>query len=281
MRAAEFEADTTIQEVPRRWGVVNFRFTWTGFAGIDGDDVVAGDVFDGGFFIGDDDVLAIGAPEGYTIADATPTPDEISGGVAEWHGREDFDDGEPSVRASRTAAGSDTEAGGDSDNGTDGGPSDSVGDGAVLAVFVALLLTIGLVAGAYVVRSRRSKGDDESNNAPGTGSASGAATNDEEAPAPRDVDPSMEASSGRSAETGEGGSGTDADATDPGLLTDGDRVRRTLQNEGGRMRQSAIVEELDWSKSKTSRVLSRMADEGDVEKLRIGRENVIDLVETE
>ncbi|MBP1922838.1 putative membrane protein [Halorubrum alkaliphilum] len=47
------------------------------------------------------------------------------------------------------------------------------------------------------------------------------------------------------------------------------------------MRQSAIVEELDWSKSKTSRVLSRMADEGDVEKLRIGRENVIDLAETE
>ncbi|WP_394357381.1 helix-turn-helix transcriptional regulator [Halorubrum alkaliphilum] len=56
---------------------------------------------------------------------------------------------------------------------------------------------------------------------------------------------------------------------------------REFPQHRSRMRQSAIVEELDWSKSKTSRVLSRMADEGDVEKLRIGRENVIDLAETE
>ncbi|CDK40607.1 uncharacterized protein BN903_57 [Halorubrum sp. AJ67] len=45
------------------------------------------------------------------------------------------------------------------------------------------------------------------------------------------------------------------------------------------MKQSDVVEELGWSKSKTSRVLSRMADAGGVEKLRIGRENVIDLAD--
>jgi len=71
----------------------------------------------------------------------------------------------------------------------------------------------------------------------------------------------------------------DPDAVDPDLLTDEDRVRRALEESGGRMKQSAIVDEFGWSKSKTSRVLSRMADDGEVEKLRIGRENVIDLVD--
>jgi uncharacterized membrane protein len=43
------------------------------------------------------------------------------------------------------------------------------------------------------------------------------------------------------------------------------------------MKQSDIVDALDWSKSKTSRVLSDMAEADRVEKLRIGRENVISL----
>jgi len=43
------------------------------------------------------------------------------------------------------------------------------------------------------------------------------------------------------------------------------------------MRQTAIADWLDWSDSKASRVLSDMAEQGTVEKLRIGRGNVIDL----
>lgn len=66
---------------------------------------------------------------------------------------------------------------------------------------------------------------------------------------------------------------------DPELVTDEDRVRRLLERNDGRMRQAAIAEELEWSASKTSRVVSGMADEETVEKLRIGRENVIDLLE--
>ena len=43
------------------------------------------------------------------------------------------------------------------------------------------------------------------------------------------------------------------------------------------MRQADIAEAVDWSKSKTSPVVSWMAEEGTVEKIRIGRENVVRL----
>jgi len=229
-------------------------------------------------------VLAIAAPEGYAVAEADPTPDEVDGGVAEWNGREDFDDGRPSVRASPDGAG-----GGSADGG-DGGPDDGIaGDDDTLAFagIAALLFTIGLAAAAYAVRSGRLVFGKAGNNEAGTGSESESGANGgTTAASGSEPDASGQGETGPSAVVDESGDKaienddeTAATAGDPGLLTDGDRVRRALGNEGGRMKQSAIVEELGWSKSKTSRVLSRMADEGAVEKLRIGRENVIDLVE--
>lgn len=53
------------------------------------------------------------------------------------------------------------------------------------------------------------------------------------------------------------------------------RVRRLLEAEDGHMKQSAIVERTAWSKAKVSRLLSRMADDGDVRKVRLGRENLV------
>ncbi|GAB7093872.1 hypothetical protein JCM30237_10240 [Halolamina litorea] len=66
-------------------------------------------------------------------------------------------------------------------------------------------------------------------------------------------------------------------AIDPELLSDEERVEALLEQNGGRMRQAAIVEETDWSDAKVSQLLSRMADDGEIEKLRLGRENVISL----
>ena len=60
-------------------------------------------------------------------------------------------------------------------------------------------------------------------------------------------------------------------------LTDEDRVEALLGEHGGRMKQSRIVEETEWSKAKVSRLLSSMTDEGTVEKLSIGRENIVSL----
>ena len=72
------------------------------------------------------------------------------------------------------------------------------------------------------------------------------------------------------------GPANDAADTDP-LLTDEDRVKRLLRENGGRLQQGEFVERTDWSKSKVSRLLSRMEDEGEIEKIAIGRENLIAL----
>jgi flagellar basal body-associated protein FliL len=64
---------------------------------------------------------------------------------------------------------------------------------------------------------------------------------------------------------------------DLSLLADDERVVRLLERNGGRMRQADIVTETNWSDAKVSQLLSSMADDGVIEKLRIGRENLISL----
>ncbi|MDS0282637.1 DUF7343 domain-containing protein [Haloarcula onubensis] len=63
--------------------------------------------------------------------------------------------------------------------------------------------------------------------------------------------------------------------SDDGLVTDSELVGEMLRAEDGRMKQSHIVETTDWSKSKVSRVLSKKADDGEITKLRLGRENLV------
>jgi len=58
-------------------------------------------------------------------------------------------------------------------------------------------------------------------------------------------------------------------------LSDRDLVLGILNDNDGRMKQTRIVDATDWSKSKVSMVLSEMEDEGDITKLRVGRENII------
>ncbi|NHN46237.1 helix-turn-helix domain-containing protein [Halostella sp. JP-L12] len=70
---------------------------------------------------------------------------------------------------------------------------------------------------------------------------------------------------------------TAPEAADEPLLTDEQRVIQLLEENGGRMKQAAIVNETEWSKAKVSRLLSDMVDEGKIEKLSIGRENIIHL----
>lgn len=62
--------------------------------------------------------------------------------------------------------------------------------------------------------------------------------------------------------------------TNSDLTTDREQVLALL-SDGDRVKQTHIRDELGWSDSKTSRVLSEMADDDDIEKLRIGRENVV------
>lgn len=59
------------------------------------------------------------------------------------------------------------------------------------------------------------------------------------------------------------------------LTADERFVVGVLRANDGRTRQARIVEESTWSKSKVSRLLSRMEQDGHVEKVPAGRENVV------
>jgi len=68
---------------------------------------------------------------------------------------------------------------------------------------------------------------------------------------------------------------TETDDEEAPAHPDAWRVRRLLDEHGGRLPQSEIVERTGWSKSKVSRVLSAMAEDEQVHKIRIGRENLV------
>lgn len=223
MGASAFDAETRIQEVPRRWGIVEYAFTWEGFASVEGDAVVAGDAFAGGFFLAANDTLVIVPPAGYTVASVEPPPTQRGERSVGWTGRQDFPDGRPSVRAVPVDAAGDGSA----------GAGRTIAWPSPLLVGLAVVGLL-LLAGFVWVASRR-----------------------------------------RTASPGAVGTGTGADQTDE------ERIVELLETRGGRVPQAAIVEAFDWSTSKTSRLLTRMADAGTIEKLQVGRENLIQLPEDE
>lgn len=62
------------------------------------------------------------------------------------------------------------------------------------------------------------------------------------------------------------------------MLSDGERVIQILEDAGGRVKQQRIVKETGWSETKVSKVTTELESQGRIAKLRIGRENVVDLV---
>lgn len=77
----------------------------------------------------------------------------------------------------------------------------------------------------------------------------------------------------------EPGSGQDLESPESAEKERSDRdvVLGILDENDGRMKQARIVDATDWSKSKVSMVLSEMEEDGDITKLRVGRENIISL----
>ncbi|MFC7232041.1 helix-turn-helix transcriptional regulator [Saliphagus sp. GCM10025308] len=65
------------------------------------------------------------------------------------------------------------------------------------------------------------------------------------------------------------------------LLSNEEQVINLLESRGGRMKQQSVVEELDWTDAKTSKVVTGLREEGKLESFRLGRENVLSLPEAE
>ncbi|MCL7474476.1 MAG: hypothetical protein SCH39_11860 [Methanosarcinales archaeon] len=64
----------------------------------------------------------------------------------------------------------------------------------------------------------------------------------------------------------------------PGLESDEDIIISMLKERGGAMMQSSIVNNSGFSKSKTSSLLNKMAEDGAIQRVRKGRENLVRLV---
>lgn len=64
-----------------------------------------------------------------------------------------------------------------------------------------------------------------------------------------------------------------------GLYTNEEQLMRLIVQHDGSLWQSQIPEEMEWSASKTSRILCRMEERGKIRRRRIGREKVVFLPE--
>lgn len=62
---------------------------------------------------------------------------------------------------------------------------------------------------------------------------------------------------------------------DQPVLTDRERIEQLLDENGGRMKQADIVNSVEWSKAKVSRLLADLESDEEITKLRLGRENLI------
>lgn len=235
--------------LPQEYGVLTYRFEWTGFAAVDGTAIAAGDALSG-FFLDSETNLLVSWPAGYALQEATPDPSERRDRTVVWTGPKDFGADEPRLVVDSDAAG----VGGADGDGTDA----ATGDGIPLAPVGAAVLLVGLVVALFAMRRRGGP-------LPVGGSAGAEPAADEGADAP-------EAST--APEDGDGED--DADDGPPAeLLSNEEQVLRLLEDNGGRIKQQDVVQTLGWTDAKTSQVVSRLREEDEIESFRIGRENVL------
>lgn len=74
-----------------------------------------------------------------------------------------------------------------------------------------------------------------------------------------------------------GSEGSESGSAPDTVVTDEDRVLQLLAENDGRLMQSELVERTGWSKSKVSRRLSALEEEGRVSKISLGRQNIVTL----
>ncbi len=131
---------------------------------------------------------------------------------------------------------------------------------------IGIVAVVAVAAGVWTLR-RRPDPDAAGDRASDSGDARAAGTPD-----------SAEgvAAVGEESAAGDADDADDEDV-DLSLLSDEERVERLLERNDGRMKQATIVDEMGWSDAKVSQLLSAMAEEGRIDKLRLGRENLISL----
>ena len=100
MRAENFDVTIGLLETATAsYGVIKFQYDWVGFAKIEEERIVIGDVFEGGFYLYKDDALIVDYPQEFDIQAVSPLQDETreSEHSLLWYGRRNFGGGEPTL----------------------------------------------------------------------------------------------------------------------------------------------------------------------------------------
>ncbi|MFC4439435.1 MULTISPECIES: helix-turn-helix transcriptional regulator [Natrialbaceae] len=275
----EFEDDTRV-------GVLAYSFTWTNFATMDENRIYFGDAFqtDDGLWLSklaDEQRLVVQSPPNYGFHDYN-LPVSPQNGALIIDGPYQFSEDELEVVFLRGAGG----------NGGSGPGSGVLLPSTGWLVGGVFLLVVAVGTTSYALARRSSDHEwpaipplertpwSDTEDTPETSSRSDppdetgveSATRSSPEPAPEAVDQPDDTSQ-------EFAYAEEDDEVDPELLSDEERVLRLLRKNGGRMKQASIVSETGWSNAKVSQLLSKMDDDEDIKKLRIGRENLITLPE--
>lgn len=235
---------TDLQDSPPRYGVVTYRFRWTNFAVVEGDQLRAGDAITG-LYIDDRTRLTMTWPTEFERTTVTPSPDESRDHAVVWDGPVDFGSDAPRLVVTRS--------------GPLSGQLPLLVLGGVILVILIALVVLG--------RSGR---------LPLAGWGDAGRSTGESSTGERHVD--------SGADTGVVSSDSAEDVDDeppPELLSNEERVLRLVADHGGRVKQQELVEGLEWTEAKTSQVVSDLRDAGDLEGFRLGRENVLKLPDDE
>ena len=253
---AEMDLDDDIDrdEDPVAVGELQLTFVWTEFLEEDGETLRLGDALttqnDGTWVrsLEPGQRIEVLTPEGYTVSGTPGAAVPLQDNAVIVEGPRVFEGDERVVVVYSPTAGSGSLT-----------PPWTMLAGAI--VLAALLIAVGLV-GYRRIGSPNGDGGTDAPSATGDAASNGTHPPESTAggPAADPDDPSEP-----------------EDEADLSLLSDEERVERLLERNGGRMRQADIVAETGWSDAKVSQLLSAMADEGRVEKLRLGRENLISL----
>ncbi|MEM2129681.1 MAG: hypothetical protein QXZ70_03680 [Candidatus Bathyarchaeia archaeon] len=100
MNAENFQVTIDmVQTATATYGVITYRYDWVSFAKVEETRVTVGDVFEGGFYLFQGDVLTIQYPSDYAVTAVVPAPDETKSAerTLTWYGRRNFGAGEPTV----------------------------------------------------------------------------------------------------------------------------------------------------------------------------------------
>ncbi|MFB6091888.1 MAG: helix-turn-helix transcriptional regulator [Haloquadratum sp.] len=283
----------TRQRIPQDYGVVTYTFVWTNFAVVEDGTIRAGDAI-AGLFLDSETSLQFTWPANYSLQTVQPDPtdERPESQIVVWYGPLDFGPNEPTLVVAESVGGGDTTTRAGGGNGATGGATDGSGDGSgglsPVVFGTGVLVVLVAAAGGWFVYRRKEfpgGGDTPGGTDVGTGGTGPGSTAAEGSEAAAETGGVAAAESSAAAET-EGSETADGESEaaetveeelpwEDELLSNEERVLALVEHEGGRMKQQEVAQTLDWTDAKTSQVVRKMRDAGDLEAFRLGRENVL------